>query len=304
MHTAYTARTTVGICQFVNGIYEQHFRTAVPVRAPTNIRGVYMDKKTNIKDIISMAGGLDYINPKDIPSIDLYMDQLTTFMEDQLGKNRRNDEDKVMTKTMINNYTKNNLLPSPNKKRYSKQHLILLIYIYYLKNMLSINDIQTLLEPLIDGYFDSNKDGKDISDIYAHLYEHLSQHYGDIIKDIVRTANKADAMYDPEKDSYLHDLSMISLLSVDIYAKKKYVEHLVDKLRQESEEDAKAKAKAQAQKAREQAAAKPQRLSSHRQTPQPRARKNSQLTHNQQVLRPDFTGLQPVTQIKPLNDKI
>ena len=96
MHTAYTARTTVGICQFVNGIYEQLFRTAVPVRAPTNIRGVYMDKKTNIKDIISMAGGLDYINPKDIPSIDLYMDQLTTFMEDQLGKNRRNDEDKVI----------------------------------------------------------------------------------------------------------------------------------------------------------------------------------------------------------------
>ena len=223
-----------------------------------------MDKKTTIKDRISMAGGLDYINPKDIPSIDLYMDQLTTFMEDQLGKNRRNDEDKVMTKTMINNYTKNDLLPSPNKKRYSKQHLILLIYIYYLKNMLSINDIQTLLQPLIDGYFNANKDGKDISDIYAHLYEHLSQHYGDIIKDIVRTANKADAMYDPENDSYLHDLSMISLLSVDIYAKKKYVEHLVDKLRQESEDDAKAKARAQkskeqqaaAKKAKQQAAAK------------------------------------------------
>ena len=74
----------------------------------------------------------------------------------------------------------------------------------------------------------------DISDIYAHLYEYLSDHYGDIIKDIVRTANKADAMYDLEKDPYLHDLSMISLLSVDIYAKKKYVEHLVDKLRSES----------------------------------------------------------------------
>lgn len=208
-----------------------------------------------------MAGGLDYINPKDIPAIDLYMDQLTTFMEDQLGKNRRNDEDKVMTKTMINNYTKNNLLPSPNKKRYSKQHLILLIYIYYLKNMLSINDIQTLLQPLIDGYFNTNKDGKDISDIYAHLYEHLSQHYGDIIKDIVRTANKADAMYDPEEDPYLHDLSMISLLSVDIYAKKKYVEHLVDKLRQESESEARANAakaqvqRAQSQKAKEQQSA-------------------------------------------------
>lgn len=203
-----------------------------------------IDKKNNIKDIMSMAGGLDYIDPADIPSIELYMDQLTTFMEEQLGKNRRNDEDKVMTKTMINNYTKNNLLPSPNKKRYSKQHLILLIYIYYLKNMLSINDIHTLLEPLIDDYFEKNRDGKDISDVYAHLYNYLTEHYGDIIKDIVRTTNKADAMYDAAKEPYLHDLSMISLLSVDIYVKKKYVEHLVDKIRLETEAEAKAREKA------------------------------------------------------------
>ena len=209
-----------------------------------------------IEEVFKRYSDGSYIKASMLPDLDLYVDQITTFLTRHLAKTIRFEDDKIMTKTMINNYTKNNLLPSPNKKRYSKQHLILLIYIYYLKNMLSINDIQTLLEPLIDGYFDSNKDGKDISDIYAHLYEHLSQHYGDIIKDIVRTANKADAMYDPEKDSYLHDLSMISLLSVDIYAKKKYVEHLVDKLRQESEEDAKAKAKAQAQKAREQAAAK------------------------------------------------
>lgn len=201
------------------------------------------NKKNNIKDIMAMAGGLDYINPADIPSIELYMDQLTTFMEEQLGKNRRSGEDKVMTKTMINNYTKNNLLPSPNKKRYSRQHLILLIYIYYLKNMLSINDIQTLLEPLTREYFEKNSDGRDISDIYAHLYDYLTEHYGDIIKDIVRTTNKADAMYDSERDSYLHDLSMISLLSVDIYVKKKYVEHLVDKIRAEAEADESVKTK-------------------------------------------------------------
>jgi hypothetical protein len=200
-----------------------------------------MDKKTNIKDIIEMAGGLDYINPKDIPTIDLYMDQLTTFMEEQIGKNRRNDEDKVMTKTMINNYTKNKLLPSPNKKKYSKKHLILLIHIYYLKNMLSINDIHTLLEPLIDDYFETESGVSDISDIYEHLYKHLEKHYGDIIKDIVRTSNKADEMYDPEKDTYLHNLSLISLLSVDIYVKKKYVEHLVDQIREESEAQLKAK---------------------------------------------------------------
>ena len=78
-----------------------------------------MDKKTNIKDIISMAGGLDYINPKDIPSIDLYMDQVTTFMDTHLEATKRNEEDKILTKTMINNYAKNNLLPPPVKKKYS-----------------------------------------------------------------------------------------------------------------------------------------------------------------------------------------
>ena len=75
-----------------------------------------MDNDKKKQEIIDVIKGIDFIKPEDIPSIDLYMDQLTTFMEEQLGGNRRNNEDKIMTKTMINNYTKNNLLPSPNKK--------------------------------------------------------------------------------------------------------------------------------------------------------------------------------------------
>lgn len=245
-----------------------------------------MDKKSNIKDIIDMVGGLNYINPKDIPSIDLYMDQLTTFMEDQLGKNRRTGEDKIMTKTMINNYTKNNLLPSPDKKRYSKQHLILLIYIYYLKNMLSINDIHTLLEPLIEGYFNTSKDGKDISDVYAYLYEHMSVHYDDIVKDVVRTANKADEMYDVEKEPYLHTLSMISLLSADIYAKKKYVEYLVDRLRMQADppvkSDSRKNSAAPAKTAKASGKAPSSASSSKKPAARPQTKISSQQTKKQQ----------------------
>ncbi len=72
---------------------------------------------------------LDYIIPEDIPAIELYMDQVTTFMDQQLGKNKRSEEDKVLTKTMINNYRKDEILPPPVKKKYSKNHIILLIYI-------------------------------------------------------------------------------------------------------------------------------------------------------------------------------
>ena len=93
---------------------------------------------------------IDYIKPEEIPNIDLYMDQVTTFMDEQLEACKRYDDDKILTKTMINNYAKNNLLPAPEKKKYSKEHVLTLLFIYYFKNLLSISDIQALLNPITD----------------------------------------------------------------------------------------------------------------------------------------------------------
>ncbi len=59
-------------------------------------------------------------------------------------------DDKILTKTMINNYAKNNLLPPPVKKKYSKEHLLVMIFIYYFKNFLSIKDIETMLTPITE----------------------------------------------------------------------------------------------------------------------------------------------------------
>ena len=73
------------------------------------------------------------------------MDQVTTFMDEQLAASKRYESDKILTKTMINNYAKNNLLPSPDKKKYSKEHVLTLLFIYYFKNILSINDIRSIL---------------------------------------------------------------------------------------------------------------------------------------------------------------
>ena len=56
---------------------------------------------------------IDYIKTEDIPNIGLYMDQVTTFMDEQLEACKRYEDDKILTKTMINNYAKNNLLPAP-----------------------------------------------------------------------------------------------------------------------------------------------------------------------------------------------
>ena len=112
--------------------------------------------KTNderIQDILKRLDTLSYIRPEEIPGIDLYMDQVTTFMDEHLKNTKRYPEDKVLTKTMINNYAKNNLLPAPNKKKYSREHILLLIFIYYFKNILSINDIEELFRPITAGHF-------------------------------------------------------------------------------------------------------------------------------------------------------
>ena len=90
------------------------------------------------------------LRPESIPMIELYMDQVTTLLDRELGHTKRGSDDKIMTKTMINNYSKEKLLPPSNKKKYSRHHIMLLALIYEYKQILSINDIHKLLEPFIE----------------------------------------------------------------------------------------------------------------------------------------------------------
>lgn len=85
---------------------------------------------------------------RDIPKIDLYMEQVTTFLDDALTGMKRNKKDKIFTKTMINNYTKDGVMDPPRKKKYGPDHMMTLIYIYFMKQSLSIHDISDVLKLL------------------------------------------------------------------------------------------------------------------------------------------------------------
>ena len=93
-----------------------------------------IDTNDLLNSILESISRIDYVKSIDIPNIDLYMDQVTTFMDKQMASSKRYEDDKVLTKTMINNYAKNNLLPSPEKKKYTKEHLLVLTFIYYFKS--------------------------------------------------------------------------------------------------------------------------------------------------------------------------
>ena len=122
-----------------------------------------------LKELTEYIDRLTRIKSGEIPDIPLYMDQVTTFMDEHLKEYKRYEDDKILTKTMINNYAKNNLLPPPEKKRYSRDHILLLVFIYYFKNVLSFTDIEELLAPLTDGHL-AGENGISLSTVsYTHL---------------------------------------------------------------------------------------------------------------------------------------
>ena len=169
------------------------------------------------------------------------MDQVTTFMDKQLEACKRHDEDKILTKTMINNYAKNNLLPAPEKKKYSKEHVLTLLFIYYFKNLLSISDIQTLMNPLTDHYF-GNKDGFNMEDIYNEVFNLEQEESGKLLKDLGKKYSIAQQTFQdfPEEDQqFLQNFSFICLLSYDVYIKKMIIESVIDQLPHESSKSGK-----------------------------------------------------------------
>ena len=188
------------------------------------------DTKKFLSDLLAELQRIDYVRPEDIPNIDLYMDQITTFMDSQLEASKRHADDKILTKTMINNYAKNNLLPPPEKKKYTKEHVLTLIFIYYFKNILSISDIQSILNPITDKYF--GKDGSySLEDIYREVFGLEHQETQHLMKDLARKFNTSCQTFPdaaPEDAELLRNFSLICMLSYDVYVKKTIIERLID----------------------------------------------------------------------------
>lgn len=105
----------------------------------------------------------EVIEPQSIPNLDLYMDQVITLFEEKLAHTKRNEEDKLLTKTMINNYAKDKLLMPAKKKKYTREHIILMILLYEMKQILTISDIKTLFGIIVK---EDRVDAKKLEEIY------------------------------------------------------------------------------------------------------------------------------------------
>ena len=185
--------------------------------------------KTNeerVRDLLGYLGSLSHVKPEEIPDIDLYMDQVTTFMESHLKDMRRHPEDKVLTKTMINNYAKNNLLPPPVKKKYSK-------------SLLSFNDIEELFRPITSRHFTGKDSPLSLEDIYTEVFTLEKGEMGSLMKDVTGKFARSrktfqDVSVDEEDKEYLQLFAFICELSFDVYLKTQMIEMIADQLRGEA----------------------------------------------------------------------
>lgn len=183
-----------------------------------------------IKNILNDISLFEEIDVNDIPCVDLYMDQVTTFFEDKLKHYKRNEDDKILTKTMINNYSKAKILPPANKKKYSKQHIILLTLIYNLKQVLSINDIKLLISPLVENFNDENND-LSFENFYSNFLE-LKNKELDGFNTIFESQfneikNKSDEYGEDLKDLVQVSLLILTLIN-NACIQKRIAEKLID----------------------------------------------------------------------------
>ncbi len=106
-----------------------------------------------------------------IPNLELYIDQVITLFEEKLEHTKRNESDKLLTKTMINNYAKDKLLMPAKKKKYTREHIILMILLYEMKQVLTISDIKQLFSSLIQEDQVDSKKLVQLYQIYLKLRE-------------------------------------------------------------------------------------------------------------------------------------
>ncbi|WP_029320716.1 DUF1836 domain-containing protein [Butyrivibrio sp. AE3004] len=195
-----------------------------------------LDYDDLLNSIMASLDRTKQVEVTEIPNIDLYMDQLLTFMEESLRRSARHPGvDKILTKTMINNYAKNDLLPPPIKKKYSKDHIILLMFIYYYKNILSFSDIQTLFEPLYKRFGDDYAT-INLKDIYTTIYDEQDEIVATLKKDIERKFKVAQESFpnaEGDDKRELQTFNFISLLSYDVFMKMLLIENILDHVEEE-----------------------------------------------------------------------
>ena len=121
-------------------------------------------------------------------------------------------------------------MPPPIKKKYSKEHMMILIMIYYLKGILSFHDIQEVLDPITKKYFGS-EESFNLEAIYKEAFNIEDIQKDAVKEDISENIKRAMTMFTdaPEEDrDFFTMFALVVQLGFDVYVKRLLIEKLID----------------------------------------------------------------------------
>mgnify|MGYP003408571506 FL=1 len=182
---------------------------------------LYIEKISNEKNI----------SLEDIPQIDLYMDQVIQLFENKYGNTKRNAEEKILTKTMINNYAKGKLIFPIKNKKYSKEHLIMISFIYQMKGALSIKDIHDTLNGINNKMGDGQFPLEAFYDSYLQLNEKNKRTFMEDVQEKKNDVMKQLQEEDKELTDDLEKIMLITSLASVSNMYRRAAEALVDDLK-------------------------------------------------------------------------
>ena len=148
----------------------------------------------------------------DIPAIDLYVDQILNLLNEKLQDGSERYHDRQLTKTMINNYSKEGLITPVKGKKYDKEQILQMLSIYTLKSTLSINEIKRLLQGLyaVEGF-----DVEELTMIYDKHLEIKKVNKEQTVEIINRLAQENSLDIENDVD-YISLVGAISTLSAQL----------------------------------------------------------------------------------------
>lgn len=103
-----------------------------------------MDRK-ELDAVISDALNDSELSSAEIPAIDLYVDQIINLVAEKQKAGSERFYEKQLTKTMINNYSKDGVIAPIKGKKYTKEQIIQILTVYTMKGTLSIGEIKRVL---------------------------------------------------------------------------------------------------------------------------------------------------------------
>lgn len=180
----------------------------------------------NINDLLEKISLEKSVSLEEMPEIDLYMDQVIQLFDQKYKETKRNEDEKILTKTMINNYAKGKLFIPIKNKKYSKKHLILISLIYQLKGVLSITDIKSTLQIINDKI---TSDDINLDAFYTSLLTLQKTNAENVSKSIPLKHQEVKQVIDGE-DEKLEQIMLIASLVNISNSYRKIAERLIDDL--------------------------------------------------------------------------